>query len=330
MGRPPFLDNASFLDKIHEFEEDEGRAVSNSDVERILKHAKVEIAVAKGNSTITIVTPTKRSSNNYSKLLPQLEPERTITTKVQQKSEARYIAERSLRNAISHIFAVAVSHYQLGTPDPRFKSIAKATVGAIKLYDLIKMANEGLDVRVVLPMFVSTTDDTTMFAFEGAVDGTDSEVYIVKKEDDRGTNSAYTKNISSTDSKRGIRIRHTVSFNGFGNAAPLYITVYGLSEAELPSSTCPSGVLSVRIQGLCYGSTQDCSTETAGFVVFIRSTKKEEEVSTDQINHEKYRNEVFLPYIERTIAYYLQREGWEPGIEVDDEYVWIGWQVCSS
>ena len=142
MGRPPFLDNSSFLDKIHEFEEDEGRAVSNSDVERILKHAKVEIAVAKGSSTITIVTPTKRSSNNYSKLLSQLEPERTITTKVQQKSEARYIAERSLRNVISHIFAVAVSHYQLGTPDPRFKSIAKATVGAIKLYELIKMANE--------------------------------------------------------------------------------------------------------------------------------------------------------------------------------------------
>ena len=59
----------------------------------------------------------------------------------------------------------------------------------------------------------------------------------------------------------------------------------------------------------------------------MRSTKEEEEVSTDQINHEKYRKEVFLPYIERTRAYYLQREGWEPGIEVDDEYVWIGWQL---
>ena len=109
---------------------------------------------------------------------------------------------------------MAVSHYQLGTPDPRFKSIAKATVGAIKLYELIKMANEGLGVRVVLPMFVSTTDDSAMFAFNNVVNRTDSEVYIVKKEDDRGTNYAYTKNTSNTDSKRGIRIRHTISFNG--------------------------------------------------------------------------------------------------------------------
>lgn len=157
----------------------------------------------------------------------------------------------------------------------------------------------------ILPIFVSTTDDTTVFAFEGIVNGTDSECYIFKKEDDRGTNLAYTKNTSNTDSKRGIRIRHTVSFNGFGNAGPLYITVYGLAEAELPSSSYPSGVLSERIQGLCYRSTQDCSTETSGFVVFIRSTKKEEEVSTDQLNYEKYRNEVLLPYIERTRAYYL-------------------------
>jgi len=34
----------------------------------------------------------------------------------------------------------------------------------------------------------------------------------------------------------------------------------------------------------------------------------------------------WISYVERTRAYYLQREGWEPGVEVDDEYVWVGWQ----
>jgi len=99
------------------------------------------------------------------------------------------------------------------------------------------------------------------------VDGTDNECYIIKKEDDRETYSSYTKHTSKTDSKRGVRIRHTVSFNGFGNATPLYITVYGLSESELPSSTCSTGVHSIRLPGLCYGSTQDCSTETVGFLI---------------------------------------------------------------
>ena len=60
--------------------------------------------------------------------------------------------------------------------------------------------------------------------------------------------------------------------------------------------------------------------------MFLRSTKKEEIVSTDQLNHEKYRREVFLPYIESTRANYLQCEGWEPGDAIEDDHLWVNWQ----
>ena len=66
--------------------------------------------------------------------------------------------------------AVAVSHYQIGKQDKRMKKIENATTGAKVLYKLVKLENEGLDLHVVLPMFISTTDDTTVFAFEGSVD----------------------------------------------------------------------------------------------------------------------------------------------------------------
>ena len=92
-----------------------------------------------------VVTPNKPSLNNYVSLLPQLDPSRSKTDKVQQKSEARYIAERSVRNAISHIMAVAVSHYQIGKQDKRMKKIENATTGAKVLYKLVKLENEGLD-----------------------------------------------------------------------------------------------------------------------------------------------------------------------------------------
>ena len=36
------------------------------------------------------------------------------TLNVQQKSEARYIVERSLHNTVSHVMSVAVSYYMLG------------------------------------------------------------------------------------------------------------------------------------------------------------------------------------------------------------------------
>ena len=104
---------------------------------KILKVAKEEVAKEKGNSTTMRVTPTKRSLNNYIALLPQLDPSRSKTDKVQQKSEAGYIAERSVRNAISHIMTVALSHYQIGKQDKRLKKIESATEGAKLLYDLV-------------------------------------------------------------------------------------------------------------------------------------------------------------------------------------------------
>ena len=77
-----------------------------------------------------------------------------------------------------------------------------------------------------------------MLTFEGAVNGKSG--FIIKKSE-YGTRSAYTNNLSSsnTDSHRGFQIFHSVSFNAVGNAVPLYATVYGLSEDELLSVNCP-------------------------------------------------------------------------------------------
>ena len=167
-----------------------------------------------------------------------------------------------------------------------------------------------------------------MFTFEGAVNG--KSEFIIKK-GKNNTRSAFTDELSSsnTDSHRGIRIRHSVSFNGVGNQAPLYATVYGLSEEELPSSTCPSGVLTIPIPGLCYGANQDCSNSTIGYFVFLKSTKKEDLISTDQLNHEQYRNIIFLPYISKCREHYLQSEEWKQDDPVDDDNVWINWQVST-
>ena len=101
------------------------------------------------------------------------------------------------------------------------------------MYALIRKENRGSELKVVLPKFLSTTNDTTVFAFEGSVDGKQGYKFVIKKDDDTGTCSAYTQNNSSTDSLRGLRIRHPVTFNNVGNTALLYATVYGLSEKEL-------------------------------------------------------------------------------------------------
>ena len=81
----------------------------------------------------------------------QLDADRSKPSTVQGKSEPRFIVEHSLRNAISYIMAVAVTHYQVGAHDPRLKTIDKATDGAKRLYKLIQKENDGKDIKVVLP-----------------------------------------------------------------------------------------------------------------------------------------------------------------------------------
>ena len=106
---------------------------------------------------------------------------------MQQKSETCYIAERSVRNSISHIIAVAVSHYKIGKKDKHMKDIENTTAGAKLLYELAIKENKGLDLYVAQPMFASTTDDTAVFAFEGFADLAEGEGFIICTDEDTGT-----------------------------------------------------------------------------------------------------------------------------------------------
>ena len=153
-------------------------------------------------------------------------------------------------------------------------------------------------------------------------------MFYNQQKNDSGIRSAYAKDNSSTDNLFGIRIGHNISFNACRHTAPFYITIYDLSEEELPSSACPDDVLPVVLSVLCYGSSQDCSNSSIGYVIFLRSTTKESEISTDQENHQKYRQDVFLPFVQNCRQYYLQKEGWLNGDAIDDEHLWVGWQVC--
>ena len=81
---------------------------------------------------------------------------------------------------------------------------------------MIQKENNGANLKVALPMFLSTADDRTTFVFEFAVGGKDCECYIVNNEDDSCTRSAFSREGTSTDSLQGIRIRYSLTFNTVG------------------------------------------------------------------------------------------------------------------
>ena len=81
--------------------------------------------------------------------------------------------------------------------------------------------------------------------------------------------------------------------NANGNLAQIYLTMYGLSEKELPISSCPDGMLKVKIKGMRYGGGQDCDNEKEGFIIFMRNGSNELNESNDQRNHEYYKHNCF-------------------------------------
>ena len=61
------------------------------------------------------------------------------------------------------------------------------------------------------------------------------------------------------------------------------------------------------------------TSTTEGRLIFLRSTKQSDKISTDQINHIHYRQEVFMPFIQNTRECYLQREECEGEDDIDDD-----------
>ena len=111
---------------------------------------------------------------------------------------------------------------------------------------MLKEENNGANLNAIFPMLVSTT----VFVFQSSVNGKNNNVFINNKSDDTCTRSAYSKDVSCTDTYYGICIINIVSFDTVGDAVSFYATVYGLTEEELTKATCQSGVLTISIHGL--------------------------------------------------------------------------------
>ena len=86
---------------------------------------------------------------------------------------------------------------------------------------------------VVRPELITSTDDSTVYIFEGHSSKPDVFRLVTKEScATKGTNSVY--NIDDSNAMCGMRVKITWTFSGGGTCAPLFITVSGLNEREMP------------------------------------------------------------------------------------------------
>ena len=87
-----------------------------------------------------------------------------------------------------------------------------------------------------------------------------------------------------------MRVKLSFSFNAIGASSPLYITVTGLTDEEMPIE---EDMLVVEVPGLCVGGGVG-SNDQVGYVVF---TKKNS--GADQTRFEHYHKNVLKPMIDK-------------------------------
>jgi hypothetical protein len=118
----------------------------------------------------------------------------------------------------------------------------------------------------------------------------------------------------------GIRVRLTVTISAAGMMAPIYATVTGLKDTEMPIDLCPSGIVIIEVPGLCCGNV-DIRNQQSGYIVFLRQSGHEGNGSTETENFRLYREKVLLPFINdcRVASKYT------PGDEVADEFTAVSW-----
>ena len=194
--------------------------------------------------------------------------------------------------------------------------------GALKLTELVSVANNNAPVYNVLPGLITSTDDTTVFVFKGATKELEGW-YLLDKSHTAHKQSSYSNDKGGTDNKNGLRVRLTFTINDVGMIAAPFITVTGITEKELPRSTCPSGVCILSIPGLCAGGNSDPRNAVMGYVAFVRTEKGEISGKTsEQRNFEWYRENVLLPFIKNVRCRLYQHDIDSP---IPDELSAVCW-----
>lgn len=100
---------------------------------------------------------------------------------------------------------------------------------------------------------------------------------------------------------KGMRVKLTFTFSAVGTCVPLFVSVCGLTERELPEEEC----VILDIEGLCVGGGGvNVGCNTKGYLVLMRGGSANE--GADKKRYKYYRDNILLPFISETRKTYDQ------------------------
>ena len=128
-GRTPKVSDDNFRSKIVEFQKNQARSILRNDIQKIITDELTATAEKNNISTLSILDPSGRTISNYLRFAQAKHRNISVRENIQTKSSTRFTAERSLRNVAAYLAIIAATHYMIGPPDPRVKTIEEAIEG---------------------------------------------------------------------------------------------------------------------------------------------------------------------------------------------------------
>ena len=137
---------------------------------------------------------------------------------------------------------------------------------------MVKNALQAENVYPANPNLILSTDDTTLFVFEGKATGKGREdSWDWKLIDNTNGNISVCSNFevgSEAEHGGGLRVRLTFTFTASRLAAPPYVAVSGLTDDELSPELCKDGIIAEKVDNLCKGGDDLFNNGLAGWYFF--------------------------------------------------------------
>ena len=147
---------------------------------------------------------------------------------------------------------------------------------AKKYYNLMvgSTNNTAVQLLPVLPSLVTSTNKVTVFVTPSKVHCQDIKYLVSRPKgtkhevSDSSSRNNYTNRENGDTHCRGIHIVINFTFSAGGIAAPLFVTIYGLTADEILADD----MVCVECPGLFMGSNQGVYSYGKGYVVFLLGT----------------------------------------------------------
>ena len=249
-----------------------------------------------GIAVLNDIEVSESTVNNYRALLC-CDGNLSIASSYIDKTNNRFIAENSIRAALSTLFTVCVTHLlHVDEYDAATKKELKEL--PTKITALLMMVSDewGKCLIPIAAYYIYSTDDTTEYVFDGRKKNAEKFVLVSREAvANSGTNSYYQ--VDDCSAMNGLRVKFTFTFSAAGTCFPLCITVAGLTDREMPGN---DEFVHVKIPGLCIGGGGvNIHNREYGHLLFMKNTEGAEKRRVHW-----YHREIFVPGVNDHRLYY--------------------------